>query len=283
MANITKTFTMNLPDDYLAETSEDGLSGEWTYTGPDKLFVVINATSGALLEGLGYSRYNDDESLEVNQIGADTWAGVGRKAILITAEDDPILLAAFYEHEPDVSGEAQTTLTLPGESEPFYTRPTVQCPDKVYEIGDIRYDLVENRWVTPFPWRKPHINREQFLSGHAAILSSEKAVPTEDMTSEQLAKWNAYITEFENVPTTFADYLDTPWVVPFPDSPLTKDDWSDEGSAVGVSTGPTYVAPEVQYPVEIVGAGTTMEVWEVNGVSVNKADIEPEQIEEEEE
>jgi len=281
MANITKTFTMNLPDDYLAETSENGLSGEWTYTGPDKLFVVINATSGALLEGLGYCHYNDEESLEVNQEGANTWAGVGRRAILITAEDDPILISAFYEYEPDVSGESQTTLTLPGESEPFYTRPTVQCPDKVYEIGDIRYDLEANAWITPFPWRKPHINREQFLSGHAAILSSEKAVPTEDMTSAQLAKWNAYITEFENVPTKFADYLDTPWVVPFPESPMFKEDWSSEGTAVGVSTVPD-AAPVVQHPVEIVGAGTTMEVWQVNGVAVNKADIEPEQIEKEE-
>ena len=32
MAQVTKTFTMNLPDEYLANTAEDGLTGEWTYT-----------------------------------------------------------------------------------------------------------------------------------------------------------------------------------------------------------------------------------------------------------
>ena len=46
MANVTKTFTMNLPDEYLANTAENGLTGEWTYTGPNKMFVLVDAATG---------------------------------------------------------------------------------------------------------------------------------------------------------------------------------------------------------------------------------------------
>ena len=33
MANITKTFTYDLPDEYLAQTNADGNTASWTYEG----------------------------------------------------------------------------------------------------------------------------------------------------------------------------------------------------------------------------------------------------------
>ena len=43
---------MNLPDEYLANTAENGLTGEWTYTGPDKCLFLVDAATGAFLPGL---------------------------------------------------------------------------------------------------------------------------------------------------------------------------------------------------------------------------------------
>lgn len=279
MAQVTKTFTMNLPDEYLASTAEDGLTGEWTYTGPDKMFVMVDPETGAFLPGQGWCQNDDDRTDEENLAAAQTWAGVGKKAVLITAENDPILIAAMYGQAPLASELPQTTYTLPGESEPFYSRPTVQYPDHVYEIGDIMYDLATESWVTPFPWKKPHITREEFLRAHTAILAQEKTEDTDNFTSAQLTAWNAYLTEFENVPTKFADYLDTPWMVPFPINPMFGEDWSELGNAVGLSTVAVGAPPAITPPVEIVGAGTTLEQWTRGGVAVEKTAIEVPDVE----
>lgn len=273
MADVTKTFTMNLPDEYLALTAEDGNTGEWTYKGPDKLYVLVDAATGAFLPGQGWAHHDDERTDEENLEAARTWGGVGKKAVLLTAENDPILISAVYGQAPLAADLPQTTYTLPGESEPFYSRPTVQYPDHVYEIGDISYDLAAEAWVTPFPWKKPHINKEQFLTAHARILAQENTVDATGFNSTQSAAWSAYLTEFENVPTKFADYLDTPWMVPFPINPMFSEDWSELGNAVGIATVlPTSVTDAG--PVEIVGAGTTLEQWMRDGSAVDKDAIE---------
>ena len=277
MANVTKTFTMNLPDEYLANTAEDGLTGEWTYTGPAKMFVLVDAATGAFLPGMGWCHYDDERTDEENLAAAQTWGGVGKKAVMLTAENDPILIAAMSDTAPLAAELPQTTYTLPGESEPFYSRPTVQYPDHVYEIGDISYDLAAEAWVTPFPWKKPHISREQFMAAHARILAQELDVDTTGFTSAQDTAWTAYLTEFENVPTKFADYLDTPWMVPFPINPMFSEDWSELGNAVGIATVVPPSAPAADTPVEIVGAGTTLEQWTRGGVAVDRDTIEPPQ------
>ena len=38
----TKTFTYKLPDDYLAQTDNLGLTADWTYEGPRFLFVFVS-------------------------------------------------------------------------------------------------------------------------------------------------------------------------------------------------------------------------------------------------
>lgn len=274
MAQVTKTFTMNLPDEYLANTAENGLTGEWTYNGPAKMFVIVDATTGAYLPGQGWSHYDDERTDEENLAAAQTWAGIGKKAVMLTAENDPILISAACGEAPLASELPQTTYTLPGESEPFYSRPTVQYPDHVYEIGDIMYDLATESWVTPFPWKKPHVTREEFLRAHTAILAQEKTEDTDNFTDAQLTAWTAYLTEFENVPTKFADYLDTPWMVPFPINPMFGEDWSELGNAVGIATVVPPSAPAADAPVEIVGAGTTLEQWTRGGVVVDRDTIE---------
>ena len=42
MTIITKTFTYNLADDYLAQTGDMGKTADWTYIGPDVIYAVID-------------------------------------------------------------------------------------------------------------------------------------------------------------------------------------------------------------------------------------------------
>ena len=42
MANITKTFTYALPDEYVAQTSDLNLTAEWTYEGPAFMWVFVD-------------------------------------------------------------------------------------------------------------------------------------------------------------------------------------------------------------------------------------------------
>jgi len=46
--NITTSFTYNLPDEYLAQTSELNKTATLTYSGPHKLFVFVDRETGLL-------------------------------------------------------------------------------------------------------------------------------------------------------------------------------------------------------------------------------------------
>ena len=52
MNKITKTFTYDCPDDYLYDTNALGKTGEWTYTGPDKIWVLVDNTTNKFAGGV---------------------------------------------------------------------------------------------------------------------------------------------------------------------------------------------------------------------------------------
>jgi hypothetical protein len=226
MALISKKITYDLPDEFLAQTSDLGLKGEYTYNGPDKVYVILDRKDNRIVENLGYHAYVDDWSEEENESFIEMYSGNDFDYALITFDEDPALLAAVVQQNPPLDEVPQKTYTLPGESTPFYSRPESPFPSHTIEYGEVEWD--GTKWVKPYPWKKPYITKEQLLSALQMIIAQEKKVEVSSFTSAQKTKWNAYLSDLEAVPTKFADYLDTPWMVPFPFNPMGLDNWSSK-------------------------------------------------------
>jgi hypothetical protein len=226
MANIKQKFTYPLPDEYLAQTTDLGLIGEWEYEGPEKVYAFIDK-DGKIIISWGYRNHDDSLTQEENDKNMDIVSGLDAYYAPIEFSKDPILLSALVQIRMS-SDQPQKEYRLTPDGEVFYSRPDPTLPNHTIEVADCEWDFEANDWKRPFPWKTPHITREVFESAFNRILSSMGEVDASPFTSAQKKKWSDFIKEFENVPTKFADYMDTPWMVPFPTDPRYDDAWTAE-------------------------------------------------------
>lgn len=234
MANIKKKFTYDLPDEYLAQTKDLGLTGEWEYEGPEKVYVQVDKETNTINFSSGCVPHDYDRTQEQNDHDMDVLSGRAAYHAAIEFDKDPVLLSCLF---PKLAADMpQKEYKLPGTNEVFYSRPDPIMPDHTISIDEVSYDPAKKEWVKPYPMRKPHITREMFEASHAGILATLKATPTGNYTAPQKTKWNAFIKEFEAVPTKFAAYMDTPWMVPFPNDPRMDDKWGVENDGLIVET-----------------------------------------------
>ena len=61
MATIRKTFRYDLPDEYLSQERKLGLQAEWTYEGPDKVWVFVDYKTNKILNRESYRFYDEEE------------------------------------------------------------------------------------------------------------------------------------------------------------------------------------------------------------------------------
>lgn len=226
MSLISNTITYNLPDEYLSQTNSLGLTGEYTYNGPDKVYVMIDPKTKKIVQNLGFLPYNEDLSEEENNSFMEQFSGLNFDYALISYDADPVLLAAVVgpSFDPPVESVPQKTYTLDGETTPFYTRPETPFPSFTIDAYDVEWNGTS--WKKPYPWKKPHVTKEELLSALDMVIQQEKEVDSSSFTSTQKTKWASYLSALENVTQKFADYLDSPWMVPFPINPMSSDNWS---------------------------------------------------------
>lgn len=273
MAKVTKKFTYDIPDEYLLQTNTLGLTAEWTYEGPDKVYVMILKETKKINDLLGWVSYDDNKTREENDAFADMFSGLDHDYALIDIEEEPFLLAAVTGNglAPSPDEIPHKTYTLEGETTPFYSRPNPPYPHKTVEISEIEFDFNTKEWKKPFPWKKPHITKEQLLSALDLIKAQEKEVDTAGFTSTQKTKWASYLTALDNVTIRFADYLDSPWMVPFPENPMSLDNWSaSKGNAFGLLKAEPEVFVKPEGPVEYVDGKPHRD-----GKEIDISDIEP--------
>ena len=253
MANIKKKFTYDLPDEYLAQTMELGLKGEWEYEGPEKVYVTVDKLTNIIRDCVGWIAHEDEATQEENDIRCDTYTGLDCYHAPIEFDKDPVLLSCVF---PKLAGDLpQKEYKHPVTGEVFYSRPDPIMPDHTIEYGDIEYDLEKKEWKKPYPMRKPHITREHFETSYASILENIVQTSTEEYTSQQKKLWDTFIKDFKDVPVKFAEYLDSPWMVPFPNDPRMNANWTGENAGLVSDTSenlpPVQVVEPPQLPIRI--------------------------------
>ena len=218
--NITTSYTYNLPDEYLDQTADLGKTATATYTGPHKLFVFVDKESGVLQASQSFMPSSGKESeVEV----ANIRAGLDQIAVLLSPLESELeaLIASFYIIL-DTSSDSvypQKEYKLP-DGTVYYSRPEPTSPEHTYEVSQVRYDVVNKKWITPFPWKVPHITMEQHVAARDSIVAGFQNTLDENgllYTQEMKDKLQEFIDElqscydvYENVPAH---------MIPFPIDP----------------------------------------------------------------
>lgn len=214
MAKIEKTFTYNIPDDYLAQTNSLEKTGTWTYNGPETIYAFFRKSDGKY-DGRYLTSENDGAAYPTP---LDQWK------VEINAEENPLLCCILGADEiPDYAELPQVEEELPDGS--VYRRPAVIPPDHAYELSEIVYN--GSTFVEPYPWKKPHVSWEDIRAWRNGLLklSDDRALP--DMPAGVLEMWENYRQALRDLPQTYGaapgetPSID-PWKVQPPPSPDDK-------------------------------------------------------------
>lgn len=228
MANISKPLTYNLPDEYTKQTSDLGLTGSFTYKGPEFLWVFVDGATGALLSGQSFIPTSNPTRDEDQ---ANARAGLDEKAVLLRPNTDgtDLLLASIIigQDTGKAAGYPQKEYAFPAgharAGEVYYERPDPQQPNHTYAVEEIVYDLTNDSWVTPFPWFKPWMTEEAHKEAHDGVLEGDKLFLAEirgNMTPTQITAAEAYIAAMESLYTDFAGI--EAFMIPFPPNPMAE-------------------------------------------------------------
>lgn len=210
MTRISKLFTYDLADDYLAQTNELKKTATWTYHGPDRIWVFVDTETNKLYGTNFYTLEEDGPSIP---------SPLGCRKLEIDCQSNPLfctLVGASDHFDGD---------TLPKYSENLpngevYTRPMHPMPDHTYEFNDATYDPETNTWS--YPWKQTWVTWEDLRT---VIASQLEEVELEiraltDLPSSLRAILEAYKTELENFETTWAGF--DAYKVWIPTHPLRK-------------------------------------------------------------
>ena len=201
---IEKTFTYDIADAYLYQTNDLKKTAEWTYMGPDKLYMFVDATT---------LRPTSKYHLTDRDNGAEVPTPEGMLKVIVNANTHPEIASLL--HVEQVYGELPHTVeNLPDNT--TYGHPDPIPPDHTYELTELEYDLATQAFKKPYPWKKPHISWEELiLVRNAQLKGSDTKLQT--ALEDEKAAWETYRQKLRDLPTTFAGV--DPWKVTFPQSP----------------------------------------------------------------
>ena len=202
---IKKIFSYELPDDYLHQSNDKKLVGNYVYEGPDKIWVFVNNETGKLASGLHYTERDDGDLVPTPE---------GQTKVCVTAEKDPVIITMIVN--PLNLSETTKKETLPDGS--IYERPDPTPPDHTYELMECIYDIKNQKWIEPFPWKKPHMDWETLkLARNNLLRDADLIIRNNMLSNEEAEAIESYKQKLRDLPDTFAGI--DPWKVPFPDMP----------------------------------------------------------------
>jgi len=222
--NVSIEFEYNLPDEYLMQTNELELTGTYTYTGPDKLYVFVRRDTMLLDPSVGFVPV-DKKNPEESEKEATLKAGQGWHAVLVVAADQPVI-ATLIACPKMASELPQKEYKLDGDDTVYYSRPDPIMPDHCYETAEISYNLTSGTFGE-FPWKQPHITMEEWEAARTMLIdAATRDIADEDTTDEVKAELEEFKAELEALPTKFAGW--SPWQIPFPIDPRNANDPAPE-------------------------------------------------------
>ena len=192
---VSKTFTYPKPDDYLAQTSNDNLTGTFTYNGPNKIWIFVDAETGKPTSGMYYTERDN---------GADVPTPQGELKILVEADREPEVISLVLA-DTDYGSLPTIDETLPDGN--VYSRPIDPPPDHTYEFMDCVYDITADvnggHWVRPLPWKKPYNNWDEIRQVRNGLLAVSDQDIQKATTPEKITEFEDYRQKLRDLPALY--------------------------------------------------------------------------------
>lgn len=200
-------FTYNLPDDYLAQTNNLGKTAEWTYKGPDKLWIFIDKETKSPIDSQFFTVADDGDLIPTPE---------DKIKVMIDCETNP-LMCCLLEDDANVPDdfEQHTEETIPGYE---YTRPLNPPPDHTYELTEIDWDEEAGDFVTPYPWKKPHVTWDDIRHARNTHLYWADGRMTEDLPQNLKDALLEYKQKLRDIPDEWSGI--EPWKIKWPQAPF---------------------------------------------------------------
>ena len=205
MKQITKDFTYDIPDDYLAQTNSNGDTATASYTGPEKLWVFVAEATGA--------NKSDCQQMDENWDDNGMPAPPGEvKVELDCAGADTLLCAIFLPHTVDLTQKG-VERDLP-EGYGIYIHPWPPYPDHAYERELIKYnedtadvsdtpDKVHRNGDWTLTWKQPWITWETQTQLRNSLLDMSDGKVSFDQPASVKDPWVTYRQKLRDIPVVF--------------------------------------------------------------------------------
>lgn len=230
MAEITKNFTYDTPNEYLSQSNSDGDTATASYTGPDRLYVFVDATTGKNT----LSQNAPDEDFIYNPT-TDTTPEGERLVTLDCAGEDTLMCSIFLPHTVTLS-QSEVVTALP-EGYGNYSTQWPPMPDHAYERDLCVHDEDSNNWT--LTWKQPWQTWETLNQLRNDRLDSTDHRVAADMPDSVKQPWIDFRTKLRELPVTFKRGESDEYpahMVKFPEEP-TVGGYAEPPSTDGVGIG----------------------------------------------
>ena len=205
----TVNFNYKIADELYSQTDTQGKTLPATYTGPDRIWVFVDAATGTQIPGNGFYTTADD--------GPDIPTPLGELKVEIVAAENPLIISSIYSRACTFPGLVGKTETLASGQEHLLPQEDIH---HTYNTNELTYNTVSKTWILPY--RASPTTWDDILNVRGAKLTASDGRVAPDMPETLKAAWVAYRQKLRDLPTTFGKGTpsETPaWKIQFPDQP----------------------------------------------------------------
>lgn len=202
MTTINVNFSYKAPNQRGEPNLENYTQASWSYTGPDRIWVFIDAETGQLEPRDALTVETDGETF--NPVPTEI-------KVEVDPTIDPLVATLAIT---DFDGDAPTrSWQLPDGRVHIDFDPLP--PHEAYRCEGVVYDIASKTWS--YTWDRNTITWDQVKEIRNAQLGWSDSRVMEDVPESVKAPWEAYRQELRDIPTVWAGH--EAWKVIMPDIP----------------------------------------------------------------
>ena len=206
MKQITKDFTYDIPDVYLAQTNADGNTATASYTGPEKLWVFVDEATNK----------NKSDAMQIDENWDDNGmpAPDGQTKVELDCKgEDTLLCAIFLPHSVTLT-QTDQTVDLP-EGYGKYVNAWPPYPDHAYERELIKYkpatatvdntngDNMNRGGEWELTWKQPWVTWATMTQTRNDQLAMSDSKVSFDQPDSIKGPWVEWRQKMRDIPVTF--------------------------------------------------------------------------------
>ena len=212
ITNATHSFTYNIADNLYAKTNLMNRTASASYTGPDRVWVFVDETTG------NFSRISPP--LTSQDDGADVPVPAGHVRVEITAADDTMIIAMLLEELVTYEDTSLTTESLPDPYGTLSFNATATL-SQTYDVDDLSYDIEASTW-RPLNYIDAPQDWDDVINHRNGALTGSDGKISPDMPDSVKQPWIDFRQALRDLPSVYGYGTDSEveaWKVKFPEHP----------------------------------------------------------------